>query len=137
MARGQTLRFLVVGGGTALGYFLLLLAADWLGLPPLFSHPMAYGLAFAVAYGLQRQWTFRAAAPHATALPRYLLTQLLCGCLAGILGHAAQAADWPAVASAVAVTVAVSGLSFLLSSRWAFKTVHTSLSADDLVRSRL
>lgn len=114
-------RFVLVGGGTAFGYFLLLLAADAYALPPLLSHPAAYVLAFLVAYGLQRGWTFAGAASHRHALPRYLATQLFCAAVAGLLGHAMHAADWPPLPAALLVTVAASVISFFLSSCWAFR----------------
>jgi len=82
-------RFAVVGVGAALLFFFLSWALVSAGMPPFAGSVIAYGLAFIVAYSAQRGWTFEGQHDHGRALPRYLVTQLVCALFAGLSAHVA------------------------------------------------
>lgn len=118
-------RFVVVGGSSALLYFLLM----WffrarVGFAPFLATICAYAIAFCVAYMLQHRWTFRSDAHHRVTLPRYALVQLTCALLtAGITEAVAHVyPQSPSWLLAGISTVLASGLSFVLSSMWVFST---------------
>lgn len=117
----RELRFLIVGGGAALGLFLLSWALLAAGMQPFAGMVLAYGVCFACAYWLQRNWTFKVSHSHTRSLPRYLMTQLVCAGISGLVAYAAT--QWcgfgPSVA-AMSGTVIGSATSYVLSSRWAF-----------------
>ena len=121
----QFIRFVIVGGGCAIFYFLLmLLCRSSLGLAPFWATICAYSTSFCVAYTLQRKWTFRSDMAHRATFPRYALVQVICATLtAGItqtISHTyPQAPSW--ILAGISTTLA-SGLSFVLSSRWAFSS---------------
>ncbi|TPK60038.1 GtrA family protein [Mesorhizobium sp. B2-4-19] len=118
----RLIRFAVVGIGAALLFFLLSWALVSAGLPPFAGSVIAYMLAFVVAYSAQRGWTFEGRHDHAHALPRYLVTQLVCAVFAGLLAHVAVSifSASPLVMSAV-ITVAAGAASYALSSAWVFR----------------
>lgn len=117
----RTLRFVIVGGGAALSFLLMCWAFVAAGISAFPAAVLAYAIAFAGAYLLQRNWTFRVQHNHGRSLPRYLAVQAICACLAGAGAHIS--AQWlgstPAVTAMVA-TVLSGGASYILSSRWAF-----------------
>lgn len=123
MLKSQFIRFVIVGGGCAILYFLLmLLCRETLGLAPFWATICAYSASFCVAYTLQHKWTFRSDTAHRVTLPRYALVQVICATLtAGItqaISHTYPLApSW--MLAGISTTLA-SGLSFVLSSRWAF-----------------
>ncbi|WP_108470441.1 GtrA family protein [Rhodanobacter thiooxydans] len=120
---GKFVRFLIVGGGCALLYFVLMwFCRANLGFAPFVATICAYGVSFCVAYVLQHRWTFRSEATHKVTLPRYTLAQVTCALLtAGItqaISHIyPQSPNW--ILAGVS-TVLASGLSFVLSSLWVF-----------------
>ncbi|TAM36270.1 MAG: GtrA family protein [Rhodanobacter sp.] len=117
------LRFVIVGGGCALLYFVVMwFCRASLGLTPFLATICAYGVSFCVAYTLQHRWTFRSASAYRETLPRYALVQVICALLtAGItqaISHfQPQAPGWLLAGIS---TVLASGLSFVLSSQWVF-----------------
>jgi putative flippase GtrA len=114
-------RFIVVGVGAALLLFTLTFLFVSVGLPPFPGSVLAYGIAFVVAYSAQRGWTFGGRHDHSHALPRYLVVQVGCALLAGVVSHVAvtQLGLAPFAMSALA-TVAASATSYVLCSVWVF-----------------
>jgi putative flippase GtrA len=115
-------RLVVTGGGAALLFAACAYAfRAWAGLPPFASSAAAYIIAFAVAYTTQRRWTFRGRHSHGHAFPRYLAAQLFCLVLSAALSQA-MGAIWEAspLVMACVTSVAVSGVSFVLSRCWVF-----------------
>jgi putative flippase GtrA len=121
----QFIRFVVVGGGSVVLYFLLTwLCRSSLGLTPFLAAICAYSATFCVAYTLQHRWTFRSATAHRITLPRYALVQVICAILtAGVTQAISHAYPWAADWMLAGISTALaSGLSFALSSRWAFSS---------------
>lgn len=118
----RLVRFVIVGVGAALLLFILSWALVEAGLPPFVGSVIAYMLAFVVAYSAQRGWTFEGRHDHAHALPRYLVTQLVCAVFAGLSAHVAVSifSASPLLMSAI-ITVAASAASYVLSSVWVFR----------------
>lgn len=125
MMNSRFIRFVIVGGGSAILYFLLMwLCRSSLGLTPFLATICAYSASFCAAYTLQHRWTFRSGTTHRITLPRYALVQVICAVLtAGVtqaISHAyPQAAD--GILAGISTALA-SSLSFVLSSRWAFSS---------------
>ena len=122
LAALRLVRFAVVGVGAALLFFVLSWALVSAGLPPFVGSVIAYGLAFVVAYSAQRGWTFEGQHDHRRALPRYLVTQLVCALFAGLSAHVAVSifSASPLVMSAI-ITVAAGAASYVLSLVWVFR----------------
>jgi putative flippase GtrA len=119
--RPRLVRFLTVGVGAAVLLFVLsYLFVRW-GLSPFVGSTAAYVIAFIVAYTAQRGWTFGGEHSHTHALPRYLTVQIGCALLSGIVAQVAveMLGASPFVMS-IAVTVAASAASYVLSSLWVF-----------------
>lgn len=120
----KLLRFVIVGGGSALLYFALM----WffrarLSFAPFAATIFAYCISFCVAYALQHRWTFRSEASHRVTLPRYALVQATCALLTALITQGVahmypNASNWLLAGLS---TVLASGLSFVLSSLWVFR----------------
>jgi putative flippase GtrA len=85
----QLLRFVSVGVGVAVFYMFLTFALVSEGAPPFWASVLAYAICFAVAYLLQRFWTFEAKHPHREALPKYFALQVACAVLSGLVPQVA------------------------------------------------
>ncbi|QPC89829.1 GtrA family protein [Mesorhizobium sp. INR15] len=122
LAAVRLFRFGVVGVGAALLFFVLSWALVSAGLPPFFGSVIAYALAFIVAYSAQHGWTFEGQHDHGRALPRYLVTQLVCAMVAGLSAHVAVSifSASPLAMSAI-VTLVAGAASYVLSSVWVFR----------------
>jgi putative flippase GtrA len=122
LAEARPVRFAVVGIGAALLFFVLSWALVSAGLPPFVGSVIAYALAFVLAYSAQRGWTFEGRHDHGRALPRYLVTQLVCAVFAGLSAHVAVSifSLSPLVMSAI-ITLAAGAASYVLSSVWVFR----------------
>lgn len=114
-------RFVVVGVGAALLFFVLAFLLVSAGLPPFPGSALAWAAAFVVAYTAQRGWTFGGRHDHGHAFPRYFAVQLGCAAFSGIVAHVAvhRFGMSPLAMSAV-TTVLASAASFVLSSLWVF-----------------
>lgn len=114
-------RFVIVGVGSAAllaGITYLLMLA---GVAAFASGLIAYGVAFGVAYALQRNWTFEGAGSHRRTLPRYFLVQAFCALLSGALTHALKTwLGWPPAVASLAMTLVVAVISYLASTHWVF-----------------
>ena len=119
--RLRAVRFVTVGVGSALLFFVLTYALTSLGMPPFAGAVVAYAVAFVTAYSAQRNWTFDGAHAHGRALPRYFVLQAGCALGSGVLAHVAteKLQMSPLVMSAV-TTVAACVVSYFLSSLWVF-----------------
>ena len=127
LLQAQLARFIIVGGGTAALLMVLTFAFLKAGAPPFVGGAAAYAITFVVAYLLQRNWTFRAAARHSRTLPRYFVVQLVCGLASGGLSHLlAEVLGWPAAAASAVMTICVSAISFFASSLWVFSNERNS-----------
>lgn len=120
-ADNRLARFAAVGVGAALLLFGLSWAFVALGIPSFVAGTAAYAIAFAVAYTLQRSWTFQTGGSHARTLPRYLALQVACALANGLAFHAMR--DWlgqPDILAAGMATITTSAISYVGSSRWVF-----------------
>ena len=119
--RLRTVRFLTVGVGAALLFFVLTYALVSLGMPPFAGTVVAYAAAFVTAYLAQRNWTFGGGHAHGRALPRYFILQAGCALGSGVLAHvAAEKFQMSPLAMSTLTTVAASVVSYFLSSLWVF-----------------
>ncbi|TPM04120.1 GtrA family protein [Mesorhizobium sp. B2-3-10] len=117
----QLFRFLTVGAGAALLFFVLSWLLMSLGASPFIGSVVAYAVAFVLAYSAQRGWTFGGRHDHARVMPRYLALQLGCAVLSGLVSHVAVARfGMSAFAMSALTTVAASAVSYILSSLWVF-----------------
>ena len=117
----RLMRFIVVGVGAALMFFVLSFLFRRGGMPPFAGTVVAYAISFAAAYIAQRGWTFGGVHSHGEAFPRYLTGQIGCALMSGVVGHVAVdgfglSAFW----MSATVTIAASAASYLLSSFWVF-----------------
>lgn len=114
-------RFVTVGVAAALLLFTLSWLLVSLGLSPFVGSLIAYAIAFVVAYGAQRGWTFGGQHDHARAMPRYLALQVGCALFSGLVSHVAVARfGMSPLAMSALTTVAASTVSYVLSSLWVF-----------------
>ena len=117
----RAVRFLTVGGGAALLFFVLTYALVSLGMPPFAGSAVAYATAFVIAYTAQRNWTFGGSHRHGRALPRYFILQAGCAVGSGVLAHVAtEKLQMSPLAMSALTTVAACVVSYVLSSLWVF-----------------
>ena len=114
-------KFIVSGGSAATALLIFSYTFAKLGAPPFLASVGAYALAFAIGYSLQRGWTFGARHSHGDAFPRYLAAQAGFGLSSGLVSHVAVY-DFgvSALQMAVATTLIVGALSFVVSRWWVF-----------------
>ena len=114
-------KFIVSGGSAATVFLVLSYTFARLGAPPFLASVAAYALAFGIGYGLQRGWTFGARHSHGHAFPRYLAAQVGFGLFSGLVSHVAVSEfGVSALQMAVATTLIVGALSFVVSRWWVF-----------------
>ncbi len=91
-------------------------------MAPWVASGVAYVVTFGGTYLLQRGWTFRSSAAHATALPKYAVAQLISLLLTMMIVHLFTLRFQGASAMVISAgaTVFAASISFILSSRWAF-----------------
>ena len=121
LARTRLFRFLTVGVGVTLLFFVLSWLLVSLGASPFIGSVVAYAIAFVIAYSAQRGWTFGGQHDHASAMPRYLALQLGCALFSGMVSHLAVTRfGMSALAMSALTAVAASAVSYVLSSLWVF-----------------
>jgi putative flippase GtrA len=121
LPRTRLFRFFLVGGGVAALFFVLAFLLVSAGLPPFAGSAIAYAISFVIAYAAQRGWTFGGRHDHAEAFPRYVVLQLGCAALSGLIAHVAvHVFGLSPLAMSAAATVLTSAVSYLLSSLWVF-----------------
>lgn len=122
---GRPTRFVIVGAGAALMFFVLSFLLRKSGAQPFAGTALAYVITFVTAYSAQRGWTFGGVHRHAEAFPRYLIAQAGCALVSGIAGHvAAEGLGLSAFWMSATVTILASSASYLLSQFWVFPTVR-------------
>lgn len=116
-------RFAVVGAiATAVHAAVFALAIESTPLDPVAATAIAFCIAFAVGFTLNRRWTFRSRGRPAAELPRYLVAQLA-GLVvnAAIMAFAVHLQRWsPYVGLALGIAL-VPPLTFALSRWWVFR----------------
>lgn len=117
------LRFAVVGvAATATHAAVFALAIETTRLDPVVATAIAFLVALAVGFTLNRRWTFRSSAHPLLELPRYLVAQLVgLGVNAGVMAWAVHVQRWsPYVGLALAI-VLVPPVTFALARWWVFR----------------
>lgn len=118
---GQPIRFILVGAGAALLFFILAFLFRKSGAPPFAGTVAAYAIAFVIAYTAQHGWTFGGVHNHAEAFPRYLVAQIGCALGSGFASHVAvENLGLSAFWMSATVMVLASAASYLLSLFWVF-----------------
>lgn len=121
LARERLFRFMTVGVGAALLFFLLSFVLVSFGLSPFTGSVIAYGVAFVAAYCAQRGWTFGGVHDHGRALPRYLALQLCCAGFSGLVAHIAVTRfGLSPLAMSASTSLAASAASYIASTLWVF-----------------
>jgi len=124
IARSLT-SYVGIGAGGALSYVLLSSLLSYLAVAPWLASFASYVMLIPVVYDVQRRVAFQSDAPHRSAFPKYLSTQLLGITLSAVLppflsdhGNLPPPVGFVGVAAVIAVT------SFFLLQFWAFKGVQ-------------
>jgi len=121
LVRMRLFRFLTVGVGATLLFFVLSWLLVSFGVSPFIGSAVAYAIAFVVAYSAQHGWTFGGQHDHASVMPRYLSLQLGCALFSGLVSHVAVTRfGMSALAMSALTAVAASVVSYVLSSLWVF-----------------
>lgn len=119
----ELLAFLAIGGTAALSFVGISAAAvsAFPGVPAWLVSALCYAGFIVPVYLLHRRYTFRSAAEHSRALPRYVVVQL-CGLgLATVFSWLAYGiVGLPTLLAALVVIGLTSGVNFLALRRWAF-----------------
>lgn len=119
--RARAVRFVIVGGSATMLLMTLTYVFLRAGAPPFPAGLCAYGLSFVFAYLMQRNWTFGGAGRHARTLPRYFVLQFGLALTSGGLSQVlVRTLKWPPAEASAAMTLCVSAISYLGSSRWVF-----------------
>lgn len=120
---GEALRFIMVGGTGALAFVCLstLLVSLHTGVPDWIISILCWiGLIGPVYLG-HHAVSFRSAAPHREALPRYVAVQLMSVCLVTVFSYLCyRALALPPVVAALLVTGLTTGINFVILRVWAF-----------------
>lgn len=126
------LKFIISGASTAVLFLVICFALSKAGLSPFLASIVAYGIAFAVGYRLQRGWTFDARHGHASALPRYFALQAGCALLSGLVSQ--QGVLWlhlSPLPMATLTALVTGSTSFAVSRYWVFP--HEKLGTEQSV----
>lgn len=119
----EALSFLAIGGIAALSFVGLssLVIGLGTGLPDWVASVVCYAAFVVPVYLAHRRFSFRSDAPHARALPRYVLVQASGMTLATVFSYLAYGlVSLPTVLAAVLVIGLTSGVNFALLKVWAF-----------------
>lgn len=117
------LRFAVVGAfATTIHAAVFALLIEATPLDPVAATAIAFVVAFAAGFVLNRRWTFASRADPLAQLPRYLVVQL--GGLvlnAAIMAFAVHVQRWSPYAGLALAVVLVPPVTFALARGWAFR----------------
>jgi putative flippase GtrA len=119
----QLLSFLIIGGTAAIAFVALSTAAVALptGMPRWLVSALCYAAFIVPVYLLHRRFSFRSAAPHAKALPRYVVVQVSGLALAtGFSWLCYSVFGLPTAPAALLVIGLTSGVNFVVLRLWAF-----------------
>ena len=117
------LRFALVGAtATAVHAAVFALLVETTPIDPVAATVVAFVVAFACGFVLNRRWTFDSRADPMAQLPRYLAAQLAgLGLSAAIMAYAVHARDWsPYVGLALSI-VMVPPVTYPLARWWVFR----------------
>ena len=115
--------FCGVGVSAALGFVVLsnIVLSVPTGLPRWLASALCYAAFIVPVYLLHRRFSFRSAAPHRQALPRYVAVQCVSLALATLFSYVTYAmVMMPQLPASVLVTALTSGVSFVVLRGWAF-----------------
>ena len=123
MSTARAVTFYVgIGTAGALSYVLLSSLLCYLKLPPWLASFASYVVLVPIVYGAQRGVAFQSDAPHRSAFPKYLSTQLLGIALSVLLPQFVSAyGNFPPPASFAGVAAAIAVTNFFFLKFWAFK----------------
>jgi putative flippase GtrA len=119
----QLFRFGLVGGSGAVAFVLLstLAVEARTGAPDWLVSVVSYAGLILPVYLMHRRFSFRSAAPHGQALPRYVAVQAMAVLLAGAVSLGVYAVPGlPTIAAAVLVSGLTAAFTFALLKLWAF-----------------
>ena len=117
------LSFLIIGASAAIAFVALSAVAVSMpiGLPKWLVSAACYAAFIVPVYLLHRRFSFRSAAPHGQALPRYVVVQLAGLALAtGFSWLAYGLVGLPTPVAALLVIGLTSGVNFVILRLWAF-----------------
>jgi putative flippase GtrA len=120
--RSEAGRFFVSGGAATLLFFVSLLALTGWGVAPFAASVVAYFVCIGVSFGLQQNWTFRTRSPARVTFPRYLALQAGCATTSGIVAELGRFWGLDTLVLASATTLAMAGVSYLVSRNLVFRT---------------
>lgn len=119
----ELVAFICVGLSGMLGFIVLSNIAVALptGLPAWFVSAFCYAVLIVPVYLLHRRFSFASDAPHAHALPRYVLVQAVALGLATLFSVVAYGVlAMPTHTASILVIALTSGVNFLVLRNWAF-----------------
>jgi putative flippase GtrA len=114
-------RFVTVGVGAGLLFFVLSFLFVSAGMPPFSGSLLAFAIAFVFAYAAQRGWTFEGRHDHRRSLPRYLALHVSCALFNGIVAHVlVRYFGMSPFAMSATTTVLGGAVSYVASRLWVF-----------------
>lgn len=116
----QLLRFIGSGLTASAGYAITGVLLEEAGLPSAAGNAIAFVVACAISYGLQRSWTFQSCGPHRQQAGRFLLVQLVNLAVAAVAHHVMQA-HLPHWGRYALVAALLSCCNYLLFRSWVFR----------------
>jgi putative flippase GtrA len=119
----QLVSFLIIGGTAAAAFIGLSTAAMALPIPAprWVVSGVCYVLFIVPVYLLHRRFSFNSAAPHKSALPRYVTVQVAALALVTLFSYVAYGiVGLPTPLAATLVIGLTSGVNFMVLRRWAF-----------------
>jgi len=119
----EFVRFAVVGAlATTIHAAVFALLVEATPLDPVVATAIAFVVAFAAGFALNRSWTFGSRADPIAQLPRYLAVQLVGLALnAAIMAFAVHVQRWSPYAGLGLAIVLVPPVTFALARGWAFR----------------
>ena len=119
----EFVRFAVVGAvATTIHAAVFALLVETTPLDPVVATAIAFVVAFAAGFALNRTWTFGSRADPVAQLPRYLVVQLVGLALnAAIMAFAVHVQRWSPYAGLALAIVLVPPVTFALARGWAFR----------------
>lgn len=119
------LSFVAVGSAAAAVHWLVACAAlRGLGWSPQAANLLGFALAFGVSYAGHRRYSFRSAASHRTALPRFAAVALAAFAANGLLYEVLLRSGWRPELALALVLLAVAGGTYAAGRLWAFRVAH-------------
>jgi putative flippase GtrA len=118
------LRFAVVGAlATTIHAAVFALLIEATPIDPVAATVVAFVVAFAAGFVLNRRWTFASRADPVAQLPRYLVVQLVGLALnAAIMAFAVHVQGWSPYAGLALAIVLVPPVTFALARGWVFRS---------------